>query len=102
MYSFTRIIAGSLVGAAMIVAPAVAVASPAFASSKENVMTAASEHDAANRLADAHHAAEIGTAHAQNDVLRIDHTGHMTFKDDGGHTMSFDRPVTATAAAHAH
>lgn len=97
MYTFKRIIAGLVVGTAVTVAPAVAMAAPAFASPKENVMTAAAEHDAAENLAHAHHGAGLGTAHAQHDVLRVSRAGHMTFKDDGGHQMTYARHVAAKA-----
>lgn len=97
MYTVKRIIAGSLVGAAMIIAPAVAMAAPAFASPKENVMAAAAEHDAAENLAHAHHGAGVGTAHAQHDVLRVSRAGQMTFTDDGGHRMTFARHVAPKA-----
>lgn len=100
MYTVKRIIAGSLVGAAVTVAPAVAMAAPAFASPKQNVMAVAAEHDAAENLEHAHHGAGVGTAHAQHDVFRVSHAGQVMFKDDGGHQMTFARYVATKAGTH--
>lgn len=90
MLTTKRIIAGAVAAAALVAAP-VAVAAPAFASSKENVMAAAAEHDAQQSLAHANRSAQFGMAHAQQEKLHVDQTGRMIFNDDGGHHFSFDR-----------
>lgn len=89
MYTTKRIVAATLAGAAMFVAPAVVCAAPALAAT-QNVMAVAAEHDAQQGLAHANHGAGINLAHAQQDVFRVSKTGQIQFHDDGGHTMSFD------------
>jgi hypothetical protein len=89
MHAIQCVLAGALIGAAAVVTPAVVLAAPAFASSKDNVMAVAAEHDAHQNLEHANHAADVGMAHAQRDVLRVTRTGGMLFHDDGGHQQSF-------------
>jgi hypothetical protein len=89
MNTIKRIAAGTLVGAGIVVTPAVAMAAPAFASTKDNVMATAAQQDAKQQLDTAHHAAQLGVAHAQQEVFRMDQTGQMQFHDDGGHHTSY-------------
>ncbi len=90
MKTLARAVAGSLAAAAILVTPAVALASPAFASPKEYVGEAAADGDAARNLSHATHSAEFGTTHGQQDVLKITKDGQMSFHDDGDHSMTFD------------
>lgn len=90
MHAIHSVIAGTLIGAAAVVTPAVMLAAPAFASSKDNVMAVAAEHDAHQNLEHANHAADVGIAHAQRDVFRVTPTGGMLFHDEGGHHQSFE------------
>jgi hypothetical protein len=98
MHAIQCAIAGTLIGAAAFVTPAVVLAAPAFASSKDDVMAVAAEHDAHQNLDHANHAAGVGIAHAQRDVFRITPTGSMLFDDDGGHHQAFEGHAGAKKA----